>query len=584
MALTGFDPPEVEDLLIDRGVRPPEAEDFDLASELARIGAAPVTQQGDLIELGTHRLLCGDCTDPAPAPRPPPLRGGTPAPGETRSTIPDTREPPKRPHVAGSGWSGRAPVQRNPKVIAKLSAVASLVVGAVLAFTSPARAQAISPSEATAIAEEAYIYGYPLVTMEMTRRVMTNVAKPQGTHAPMGQFVRMQSYPNAQFRDVTAPNADTLYTTTWLDLTKEPWILSLPDAKDRYYLFPMLDGWTNVFQVPGKRTTGTGPQQYAIVGPGWNGTLPSGVTRYDSPTNIVWLLGRIYCTGTPEDYAAVHAMQDQITVVPLSAYGKPYTAPAGRVDPSIDMKKPVREQVNSLATAQYFNLLSALMGANPPAKADAPVVARMARLGIVPGKPFQYDALDPAVRQALDSVPKQAFGKIMGHFKSAGSHENGWVFTTDTGLYGTDYLQRALITAIGLGANRPQDAVYPTSETDASGQPYSGANRYVMHFPKGQLPPVDGFWSLTMYDADYFFVNNSLNRYTLSARNALKANPDGSVDLYIQNQNPGPDKESNWLPAPPGKFILMLRLYWPKETPPSIIDGTWKIPAVTKQN
>jgi hypothetical protein len=159
---------------------------------------------------------------------------------------------------------------------------------------------------------------------------------------------------------------------------------------------------------------------------------------------------------------------------------------------------------------------------------------------------------------------------------------NGWLFTTKAGVYGTDYTQRAFITAIGLGANRPQDAVYPTSQADAAGQPYLGSNKYVVHFAKGETPPVDGFWSLTMYNAQFFFVDNPLNRYTLSARNKFNENSDGSVDLYIQHDNPGTDKESNWLPAPDGKFVLMLRLYWPKETPPSIIDGTWKIPAVTK--
>ena len=192
----------------------------------------------------------------------------------------------------------------------------------------------VTEKEALETGVEAYIYGYPLVTMEMTRRVMTNVEKPEGTRAPMGKLLRARTYPNAKYRDVTAPNADTLYTTGWMDVGKEPWVLTLPDAQDRYYLMPMLDGWTDVFQVPGKRTTGTGPQKYAITGPGWKGTLPAGVTEYKSPTAIVWLLGRIYCTGTPEDYAAVHKMQDEISIVPLSSYGKPYTPPAGKVDPA----------------------------------------------------------------------------------------------------------------------------------------------------------------------------------------------------------------------------------------------------------
>lgn len=458
--------------------------------------------------------------------------------------------------------------------------LSALVAGAALMLSLPVFSQALTPEEGAAIAEEAYIYGYPLVTMEMTRRVMTNVREEVGTRAPMGHLTRLRSYPTAAFRDVTAPNADTLYTTTWIDVGKEPWVLSLPDAHERYYLFPMLDGWTDVFQVPGKRTTGTGAQTYAITGPGWKGKLPAGVTEYKSPTGIVWVLGRIYCSGTKEDYAAVHKMQDEISIVPLNSYGKSYTPPPGKVDPEIDMKTPVRDQVNAMDTATYFNLLAALMKDNPPAPADAPIVAKMAKLGIKPGKRFDFDKLDPAMQQALKDVPKLGFEKIMAHFKVAGEDINGWVFTTKTGLYGTDYIQRALVTAIGLGANRPQDAVYPTSEVDAQGQAYSGANRYVMHFPKGQMPPVNGFYSLTMYDADYFFYGNELNRYTLSARNDLKKNADGSVDFYVQHENPGPDKESNWLPAPSGKFILMLRLYWPTETPPSIIDGTWKIPAV----
>lgn len=454
---------------------------------------------------------------------------------------------------------------------------------ALAAGSTPA-AGTLTAADAQRMAIDAYVYGYPLVTMEMTRRVMTNVAQPEGSRAPMGHLLRMREYPTAAFRDVTAPNADTLYTTAWIDVGTEPWVLSLPDAAGRYYLFPMLDGWTEVFQVPGKRTTGTGAQTYAITGPGWKGTLPAGVTEYRSPTAMVWLLGRIYCSGTPEDYAAVHAMQDAITLVPLSSYGKPYTPPPGTVDPKVDMKTAVRDQVNGLSTEAYFSLLARLLKDNPPAAADAPMVAKLASLGIKPGAPFALAPLGADVATALQDVPKRAFEKVMAHFKTAGRNENGWVFTTGTGLYGTDYLQRALITAIGLGANRPQDAVYPTSEVSAAGTPYMGSDKYVMRFAKGQLPPVNGFWSLTMYDADFFFVANPLNRYTLSQRDALKANPDGSVTLYLQADNPGPERESNWLPAPQGRFIPMLRLYWPKETPPSILDGSWTIPAVEKAN
>ncbi|WP_071288332.1 DUF1254 domain-containing protein [Mycolicibacterium llatzerense] len=439
----------------------------------------------------------------------------------------------------------------------------------------------LSVDEAKSIATDAYIYGYPLVTVEMTRRVMTNVAQPQAPRAPMGQLMRMREYPNAAFRDITAPNADTLYTNGFIDVKDEPWVLTLPDAHDRYYLFPMLSGWTDVFQVPGKRTTGTGPQTYAITGPNWHGTLPADVIEYKSPTSTVWLLGRIYCDGTPADYAAVHAMQDQISLVPLSSYGKPYTPPAGKVDPSVDMKTPVRDQVENLSTEAYFNLLAGLLKDNPPAEADKPMVEKMAKLGIVPGEKFDMGKLGPDVAAALQPTPKVSVAKIMDHY-SALETVNGWQFTTKTGEYGTGYLQRALVTAIGLGANRPQDAVYPTSKADATGQPYNGANKYVVHLAKDQLPPAEGFWSLTMYDEGYFFVDNPLNRYTLSLRDNLVRNPDGSVDLYLQHDNPGPQKQANWLPAPAGAFNLMLRLYWPKQNPPSIIDGTWQPPAVTK--
>jgi hypothetical protein len=431
------------------------------------------------------------------------------------------------------------------------------------------------------LATDAYIYGYPLVTMEMTRRVITNVASVERTRGPMGHIIKYRQYPDASFRDVTAPNADTLYTTAFFDVGTEPWVLSIPDMKDRYFLTPMLDGWTDVFQVPGKRTTGTGAQTYAITGPGWTGMLPAGVKEYKSPTSIVWLLGRIYCTGTPEDYAAVHALQDEFKLVPLSSYGKPYAPAPGTVDPSIDMKTPVREQVNRMDATAYFTLLAQLLKTNPPAAADAPALAKFARIGLVPGKDFDASKLKADFAKR---VPEIAVDRIMLQFKINRDIKNinGWGFSTNTGLYGTDYLMRAFVTAIGLGANRPQDAVYPTSQKDAEDKAYDGASKYVIHFDKGRLPPAKGFWSITMYDSSYFFVANPINRYSISARQNLKSNPDGSVDLYIQKETPGAGKESNWLPAPAGKFQLMMRLYWPDESDPSILDGSWTIPPVKK--
>jgi hypothetical protein len=439
-----------------------------------------------------------------------------------------------------------------------------------------------SEAEALDIGIDAYVFGYPLVTMEMTRRVMTNVVAPAGMHAPTGQFANLRTYPTAADKDVTAPNADTLYSTAWLDLSREPYVLSLPEMNGRYYLMPMLDAWTHVFRVPGKRTTGTGPQKYAITGPGWKGTLPAGVVEYPSPTSTVWILGRIESSGAPEDYDEVHKIQDQLALVPLGAYGKPYAPPPGKVDPSVDMKTPVREQVDKMDTTAYFGVMTEALKRNPPAAADAPMIERIAKIGIVPGQDFDASKLPAGFAIALKAVPKLAHAKIVAHVRDAGALENGWMVTTRTGQYGTEYLQRATVAAIGLGANLPQDAVYPTAEKDADGRDLSGAHRYVVHFDKGMEPPVKAFWSLTMYDEKYFFVANPLNRFTLGQHGKLTTNPDGSVDLYLQRENPGGDKEANWLPVPASKFIPMMRMYWPTDTSPSILDASWKPPPVKR--
>lgn len=431
----------------------------------------------------------------------------------------------------------------------------------------------LSDAEAEAIGVEAYIYGYPLVTMDITRKVMTNTVVPEDNKAPMGQFYNARTYPDASFKSVTAPNADTLYSFSWVNLEKEPYILHVPDENGRYYLMPQLSGWTNVYAVPGTRTTGTKEADFAITGPNWKGTLPSGVTEFKAPTNLVWVLGRTYCTGTPEDYEAVHAIQDKYSLTPLSSYGKPYTPPNGVVDPNFDMKTPVRDQVNNLDAGTFFKQFASLLKNNPPATEDSAIVANLAKIGIVPGQDFDIKKVDPKIAKSLERAPKIALEKILAHNKSAGKYVNGWTFSTNTGLYGTNYLQRAYIAFVGLGANRPEDAVYPMTNVDVDGKPLNGKNNYVLHFNKDQIPPVRGFWSLTMYNDQYFFVANPLTRYNVSPRNNLKYNSDGSLDLYIQNANPGKDKEPNWLPAPTNSFVLMLRLYWLEE---SVISGTWK--------
>jgi hypothetical protein len=436
-------------------------------------------------------------------------------------------------------------------------------------------------TEAFNLRTEACIYGYPLVIMEILRSVMTNVAAPEGFHAPLGQFAHVRRYPDASFKGAAIPNRDLLYSFAWLDLSKEPYILSLPDEQGRYYLMEMLDAWTNVFAAPGKRTTGTRAQKFAISGPGWHGALPRGLKHIKSPTNMVWLIGRTYCTGTPVDYQQVSALQDKYTLIPLSAFGKPYTPPRGAVDPKVDMKTSAWEQVNRLDAPAFFKIMAEAMQANPPAPPDGPMVAKLTKIGLVPGQGFDAAKLDPALAQDRNGPCQAASEKIRAYGKDAVTMVNGWSFTLKTGAYGTDYLQRASIAMVDLGANRPQDIIEMTAQKDAAGELLDGSHRYVLHFPKSQTPPANGFWSLTMYNAEHFLVANPLNCYQLNSYSKYRRNRDGSLDLYLQKDSPGKDKESNWLPAPANTFELMLRLYWPRE---SVLKGTWKPPAVKQLN
>jgi hypothetical protein len=442
----------------------------------------------------------------------------------------------------------------------------------------PPGAKEIKGGEKLWLATNAYIYGYPLVTMEISRRVTTNVVQPGQNRAPMGHLLMARDYPEDAYRDGAAPPAEMVSLDAWIDVGKEPWVLSIPDMKDRYFLFSMLDGWTNVFEVPGKRTTGTNAQTYAITGPGWEGTLPSGVEEYKSPTSIVWIRGRIYCNGTPEDYAAVTALHDQFKLVPLGSYGQSYTPPAGTVDPSIDMTTSVRDQVNSMDGISYLTLLAELMKTNPPAAEDSPELARFGELGLVAGKDFDAKKLG----EEFALLPQYALPRIFFPLNEAVANVNGWTFDTETGIYGTNYINRALVAALGVGSDKIQDSISLELWKDAEDENTDGANKYVMRFPKDQLPPAHGFWCITVHNPDHSFVANPKSRYSISAEQNLKPNPDGSIDLYIQNQSPGADKESNWLPAPTGPFVLRMNLYQPTEKSPSIINGTWTPPAVKK--
>lgn len=464
-------------------------------------------------------------------------------------------------------------------------------VGAVgLATAATAgTAYALTKDEAQAIAEEAYIYGYSLITTEITRVQMSNVPKVEGLHAPMGQFINVKRYPPADYRGVSAPNADTLYSLAWLDVGKEPMVFSYPDMGKRYFLFPMYSLWMPVIESSGSRTTGEKAMTFILTGPGWEGEVPEGMTQIKSPTRYLVILGRTYADGTEADYAAVNALQEQYKLTPLSAYGKPYTyeAPPVNLDPGFSMTDKPQKVILDLGTAGYFDMMAKLLCKDaPPAPEDAPIVEKMAKIGIVPCESFDMGKFDPAVQDALKDLPQTALKKIEAAKPTLGKEINGWIVSIGLGRYGTDYMKRAVVAAFGWPANLEKDAVYPYTEVDSEGAKLTGANKYTLTFAKDATPPVDGFWSITMYmiDQGWWFVPNALNKFTVSPRDDLKYNDDGSLTLYFQNESPGSDKEANWLPAPKGDFLPMLRMYWPKATDPSIINGTWQPPKVVKAN
>jgi hypothetical protein len=459
---------------------------------------------------------------------------------------------------------------------------------AYLATTMPAHVQTLSPAEAKQIAEDAYIYGYSLITTEVTYVQSSNVPRAEGLHAPPNQFVNIPRYPPANYRGVSAPNADTLYSIASIDLS-EPIVFSHPDMGDRFYLMEIVDLWMHDLESsPSKRTAGGKAANYLLTGPGWSGSVPDGMKHIPMATRYMIILGRTYADGSERDYKAVNELQAQYKLTPLSAWGKPYTyqAPPVNPNPGFSMTEKPQAAIIAMGTEGYFNLMAKLMAtAAPPAAGDAPILARMAKIGIEPGRPFELSRLDPAVQAALKDVPQTALKKIEANKDILGRIENGWVITKGLGTYGTDYMKRAVVAAFGWPANQELDAVYPYTEVDSSGQKLNGANKYTLTFRKGATPPVNGFWSITMYEINqgWWFVPNALNKFTVSPRNDLKYDADGSLTLYFQNESPGADKEANWLPAPKGDFIAMLRMYWPKDQSPTILNGSWKPPGVEKE-
>ena len=462
------------------------------------------------------------------------------------------------------------------------SAIA-FVLGSLLwaVFSLTAEAQsAITEQEAQSIAVDAYIYFYPLVTMDVTRKQLTNKLPGSGSlGGPMNTFANADAFPSADFKAVVRPNFDTLYSSGYLDLTREPMVVSVPDTGGRYYLLPMLDMWSDVFASPGWRTTGTQAGNFLVTPRGWSGTVPAGFAQIEAPTPYVWIIGRTKTDGPP-DYDAVHKIQAGYKITPLSEWGKPPKPVEMKIDPSVDMKTPPKTQVDAMSGDNYFAYAAELLKLHPPHLTDQPIIARMKRIGIEPGKTFDMSKVDPVVKKALADAPAAAQNLMAWKVPTMARVVNYWSMNTDTmGVYGNYYLKRAIVAQLGLGANLPEDAIYPLNLADETGKPLDGASKYTIHFDKGAAPPVNAFWSVTLYDSDGFQAANSLNRFAVSSWMPFKYNPDGSLDLYFQNESPGTDKEANWLPAPKGAFNLTMRLYAPKS---DALTGKWNPPPVTK--
>ncbi|MQY04088.1 DUF1254 domain-containing protein [Actinomadura macrotermitis] len=418
-------------------------------------------------------------------------------------------------------------------------------------------------------AAQAWLYGYPLVLMDLSREAMT-------ARVPVNRFDHMREFPDDTFTDVVTPNADTLYSQAWLDLGPEPMVLSVPDMGDRYWMMPVLSAWTDVFTAPGSRTTGRGDAHYAITGPGWTGTLPDGVTGLPSPTALAWLIGRIATAGA-EDRTAVHRLQDRLRLTPLSAWtGDPDTRPPEPAPrPGAPAAAAPADRVSAMDGAGFFTRLNRLMAANPPKPDDAPALERFAVLGVTPGgDPAALSR--PEVVNAVHAAPEQGQA-LLSQGIAAARARTGWTVHRGLGDYGTDYGKRAMVARLGLGANLDADAIYPSSSVDADGRPLTGQHAYLLRFEPGGLPPAKGFWSLSMYNDKHAFAANPLHRFAIGDRDDLRTDPDGSLAIRLQHDRPaGP---ANWLPAPAGSFSVVLRVYWPDA---AALNGDWRPPAIQR--
>jgi hypothetical protein len=480
----------------------------------------------------------------------------------------------------GQNYIQKDGVMRSP--IRLLACMAVLAVMLSACTSTPPAAPAASdtqplPPDRTmrALSGEVFTYGYPLVLMDVTRELMV-------ARTPPNTFTHKRAVVETIGTAVPRPNADTLTSSAWLDLSQEPVVLSLPDTAGRYYVMSLIDAWTNVFAAPGKRTSGTRRGTFLVTGPDWKGMVPKGMTELRSPTAMVWVVGRTQVNGKA-DYPAVHRLQDQYRLVPLSAWQKGARQAPPRVAPHpplLDTVTPSVDQVAAMDAQTFFSRMALLMQTNPPAAADATIVGQMRSMGLQAGMPFKTTVLEPSTARAVQEGATEALRRItQAALDGSADAGNGWVLHRDLGKYGTEYLRRAATACVGLGASLPQDTVYATTRADANGRPLDGTSRYVLHFDKSQLPPTRAFWSVTLYNERYALISNAAGRYAISSHDRLRYNRDGSLDIYIASDRPANVPASNWLPAPADALNLTLRAYWPQQ---ALLEGEWMPPPVQR--
>jgi hypothetical protein len=427
----------------------------------------------------------------------------------------------------------------------------------------------VKEEDAFTIGVQAYIWGFP-AWMDQQNTVMTfSVEEPDGLRGPFNMLVQAKGLYGPEARITQSPNNDTIFSAASLDLTKEPLIFYVPDFKGRFYTFQLIDKYTNNFGYISQRTKGFKEQTYVFCGPGWSGKLPPGAERIDAPTVEMTIVGRIGID-SEEEMPEIRALQEQIRLVPLSQYGKDYKP--GKV--------PVPKWKKYTGPLAYFEELGDVISKSRPPDHERGLMGLFERIGLSPDYGFDPAKLDEPTKRGLERSIPVARDIIEARAKALSKLVNGWsMLPVLKEYFGTSYLDRAAIAWRYIYANNPEEAVYATAWIDGQGQILdSSGHRYVITFPKGHTPPVDAFWSITMYGTDGYMVENPIKRYSIGGRTkSLKCGVDGSLTIYVQNESPGREKESNWLPAPKGQFYMFLRMYLPKW---EVINGRYEIPPV----